>query len=172
MLAHIEGRFAEARRHYGAAAEQMRRNRSLHTEPFYRLALLTVAISESDLAAAEPLARQVHELLGPLAADVGLPPWPPATGRRRPEQHSPDGSKSAATSSTRSWQPARTGRHPPRRARGGQGAHHGAGRGCGNTLQVQRRARRALTPWREHYNNRPRHSALGGRAPISRLSPT
>ena len=61
---------AETRRHYGAVAEQMRRNRSLHTEPFYRLALLTVAISESDLAAAEPLARQVHELQGPLAAHV------------------------------------------------------------------------------------------------------
>jgi transposase InsO family protein len=31
---------------------------------------------------------------------------------------------------------------------------------------------RALTPWLEHYNNRRRHSALGGSPPISRLSPT
>lgn len=30
----------------------------------------------------------------------------------------------------------------------------------------------ALAPWLEHYNNRRRHSALGGRTPISRLSPT
>jgi transposase InsO family protein len=30
----------------------------------------------------------------------------------------------------------------------------------------------ALAPWLEHYNNHRRHSALGGRPPISRLSPT
>jgi transposase InsO family protein len=30
----------------------------------------------------------------------------------------------------------------------------------------------ALAPWLEHYNNRRRHSALGGRPPISRLSLT
>lgn len=30
----------------------------------------------------------------------------------------------------------------------------------------------ALAPWLEHYNNRRRHSALGGRSPISRVSPT
>lgn len=30
----------------------------------------------------------------------------------------------------------------------------------------------ALAPWLEHYNNRRRHSALGGHPPISRLSPT
>lgn len=30
----------------------------------------------------------------------------------------------------------------------------------------------ALAPWIEHYNNRRRHSALGGRPPISRLLPT
>jgi transposase InsO family protein len=30
----------------------------------------------------------------------------------------------------------------------------------------------ALAPWLEHYNNQRRHSALGGQAPISRLSPT
>lgn len=30
----------------------------------------------------------------------------------------------------------------------------------------------ALAPWLETYNNRRRHSALGGRPPISRLSPT
>ena len=30
----------------------------------------------------------------------------------------------------------------------------------------------ALAPWLEHYNNQRRHSALGGRPPISRLSPT
>jgi transposase InsO family protein len=30
----------------------------------------------------------------------------------------------------------------------------------------------ALAPWLDYYNNRRRHSALGGRPPISRLSPT
>ena len=30
----------------------------------------------------------------------------------------------------------------------------------------------ALAPWLEYYNNRRRHSALGGRPPISPLSPT
>ena len=30
----------------------------------------------------------------------------------------------------------------------------------------------ALAPWIEHYNTRRRHSALGGRPPISRLAPT
>jgi transposase InsO family protein len=30
----------------------------------------------------------------------------------------------------------------------------------------------ALAPWLEHYNNRRRHSALGGRTPVSRLSLT
>ncbi|PZF79101.1 integrase core domain-containing protein, partial [Jiangella anatolica] len=30
----------------------------------------------------------------------------------------------------------------------------------------------ALAPWLEHYNTERRHSALGGRPPISRLLPT
>lgn len=30
----------------------------------------------------------------------------------------------------------------------------------------------ALAPWLDHYNNQRRHSAIGGRPPISRLSPT
>jgi len=30
----------------------------------------------------------------------------------------------------------------------------------------------ALAPWLEHYNTRRRHQALGGRPPVSRLSPT
>jgi transposase InsO family protein len=30
----------------------------------------------------------------------------------------------------------------------------------------------ALAPWLQHYNTRRRHSALGGRPPVSRLSPT
>jgi transposase InsO family protein len=30
----------------------------------------------------------------------------------------------------------------------------------------------ALAPWLDYYNTRRRHSALGGRPPISRLSPT
>ncbi|MBB3082302.1 transposase InsO family protein [Geodermatophilus sabuli] len=29
-----------------------------------------------------------------------------------------------------------------------------------------------LAPWIEHYNTQRRHSALGGRPPISRLAPT
>ena len=38
------------------------------------------------------------------------------------------------------------------------------------TSNEQRTA--ALAPWIEHYNTRRRHSALGGRSPISRLAPT
>jgi transposase InsO family protein len=30
----------------------------------------------------------------------------------------------------------------------------------------------ALAPWLEHYNHRRRHTALGGKPPISRVSPT
>ncbi|MGL4340748.1 MAG: integrase core domain-containing protein, partial [Rhodoglobus sp.] len=30
----------------------------------------------------------------------------------------------------------------------------------------------ALAPWIEYYNNERRHSALGGKPPISRLTPT
>ena len=38
------------------------------------------------------------------------------------------------------------------------------------TSNAQRAA--ALAPWLEHYNTQRRHSALGGRPPISRLAPT
>lgn len=38
------------------------------------------------------------------------------------------------------------------------------------TSSADRKA--ALAPWLEHYNNERRHSALGGKPPISRLSPT
>ena len=38
------------------------------------------------------------------------------------------------------------------------------------TTNDQRAA--ALAPWLEHYNTERRHSALGGRPPISRLLPT
>ncbi|WP_165609360.1 integrase core domain-containing protein, partial [Mycobacterium alsense] len=30
----------------------------------------------------------------------------------------------------------------------------------------------ALAPWLEHYNNQRRHSAIGGKPPITRVSPT
>ena len=30
----------------------------------------------------------------------------------------------------------------------------------------------ALAPWLEHYNTQRRHSALGGKPPVSRLLPT
>jgi transposase InsO family protein len=38
------------------------------------------------------------------------------------------------------------------------------------TSNEQRTA--ALAPWLEHYNTRRRHSALGGKPPVSRLLPT
>ncbi len=38
------------------------------------------------------------------------------------------------------------------------------------TSNAERQA--ALAPWLEHYNNERRHSALGGKPPISRLQPT
>jgi len=70
MLAHIEGRFDEARRHYADAAAQMRRNGSLHTDGFHGLARLTIELSEGRAAAAEPLARALYQMTGPLAADA------------------------------------------------------------------------------------------------------
>jgi hypothetical protein len=69
VLAHAERRFTDARRHYGQVAERLRRNGSMHT-PFHELAMLTVAFSEGDLSAAEPLARELHDMTGPLAADA------------------------------------------------------------------------------------------------------
>jgi ATP/maltotriose-dependent transcriptional regulator MalT len=68
MLAHVEGRFEDARRHYAEAAVQMRRNGSLHADGFHGLARLTIALSEGHAAAAEPLARALYEMTGPLAA--------------------------------------------------------------------------------------------------------
>jgi len=69
MLAHIEGRFDDARRHYAEATEQMRRNGSLHADGFHGLARLTIELSEGRAAAAEPLARELYQRTGPLAAD-------------------------------------------------------------------------------------------------------
>jgi DNA-binding SARP family transcriptional activator len=70
MLAHIEGRFDESRRHYAEAAAQMRRNGSLHADGFHGLARLTIELSEGRAAAAEPLARALYQMTGPLAADA------------------------------------------------------------------------------------------------------
>jgi DNA-binding SARP family transcriptional activator len=70
MLAHIEGRFDDAHRHYAEAAGQMRRNGSMHADGFHGLARLTIELSQGHVAAAEPLARALHELTGPLAADA------------------------------------------------------------------------------------------------------
>ena len=61
MLAHVEGRFEEARRHYAQAAVQMRRNGSLHADGFHGLARLTIALSEGHAAAAESLTLQRRE---------------------------------------------------------------------------------------------------------------
>ena len=70
MLAHIEGRFDDARRHYAEATGQMRRNGSMHADGFHGLARLTIELSEGHAAAAEPLARALYQLTGPLAADA------------------------------------------------------------------------------------------------------
>jgi ATP/maltotriose-dependent transcriptional regulator MalT len=70
MLAHIEGRFDEAHRHYADAAAQMRRNGSLHADAFHGLARLTIELSQGRAAAAEPLARALYQMTGPLAADA------------------------------------------------------------------------------------------------------
>ena len=72
MLAHVEGRFEDARRHYAEAAVQMRRNGSLHADGFHGLARLTIEISEGHAAGAEPLARVPHEMPAP---------WPQTSGR-------------------------------------------------------------------------------------------
>ena len=70
MLAHVAGRFGAARRHYEEAVAQMRRDGSLHADGFRELAQLTVDLSEGRAAEAEPAARGLHELAGPLAADA------------------------------------------------------------------------------------------------------
>ena len=70
MLAHVEGRFDDAHRHYTEAAAQMRRNGSLHADGFYGLARLTIELSAGRPAAAEPLARALYQATGPLAADA------------------------------------------------------------------------------------------------------
>lgn len=70
MLAHVEGRFDDARRHYAEATGQMRRNGSLHADGFHGLARLTIELSEGRAAAAEPLARALYEMTGPLPTDA------------------------------------------------------------------------------------------------------
>jgi hypothetical protein len=70
MLAHVEGRFGDARRDYATAAAQMKRTGSLHTDAFHLLARLTIELSEEGAAAAAPLARELYQLAGPLAADA------------------------------------------------------------------------------------------------------
>ena len=70
MLAYVEGRFDDACRHYAEATGQMRRNGSLHADGFHRLARLTIELSQGHTAQAEPLARALHEMTGPLAADA------------------------------------------------------------------------------------------------------
>jgi hypothetical protein len=70
MLAHIEGRFDDARRHYAEAAGRMRRNGSLHADAFHGLARLTIELSEGRAAAAEPLARALYQMAGPLPTDA------------------------------------------------------------------------------------------------------
>ncbi|HMH36719.1 MAG TPA: AAA family ATPase, partial [Streptosporangiaceae bacterium] len=70
MLAHVEGRFDDARRHYAEATGQMRRNGSLHADGFHGLAQLTIELSEGRAAAAEPLARALYEMTGPLPTDA------------------------------------------------------------------------------------------------------
>jgi DNA-binding SARP family transcriptional activator len=70
MLAHVEGRFDDARRHYAEATGQMRRNGSLHADGFHGLARLTIEISEGHAGGAEPLARALYQMTGPLAANA------------------------------------------------------------------------------------------------------
>jgi hypothetical protein len=70
MLSHVEGRFAQSRLRYAEAAAQMRRNGSLHADGFHSLALLTIHVSEGTEAEAEPLARTMVDMVGPLAADA------------------------------------------------------------------------------------------------------
>jgi len=70
MLAHVEGRFADAERGYADATAQMLRNGSVHAAGFHALALLTVRISEDRIGQIEQLVGGVHERLGAAAADA------------------------------------------------------------------------------------------------------
>jgi hypothetical protein len=70
MLAHVEGRFADAERGYADATGQMLRHGSVHASGFHALALLTIRISEDRIGQIEPLIGGVYERLGAVAADA------------------------------------------------------------------------------------------------------
>ncbi|HEY1005387.1 MAG TPA: hypothetical protein VGD83_37735 [Streptosporangiaceae bacterium] len=90
MLAHVEGRFDDARRHYAEATGQMRRNGSLHADGFHGLARLTIELSEGRTAQAEPLARALYEMSGPLPTGrLGGDAGGGRPGRRGPRHSSP-----------------------------------------------------------------------------------
>ena len=88
MLAHVEGRFDDARRHYAEATGQMRRNGSLHADGFHRLARLTIELSQAGGGgggrAARPAActrRQPRCPCGPISSTPSSPrsgPWRPS----------------------------------------------------------------------------------------------
>jgi hypothetical protein len=70
MLAHVEGRFADAERRYAEAATQLLRNGSLHAAGLHALALLTIRISEDRVGQIEQLVGGVHQRMGAVAADA------------------------------------------------------------------------------------------------------
>ncbi|MEU8788306.1 BTAD domain-containing putative transcriptional regulator [Streptomyces sp. NPDC048643] len=61
MLAHVEGRFADAEAGYTEVRNRLRANRSAHGDVVHALGLTTVRLSQGRPEDAEPLLRSVHD---------------------------------------------------------------------------------------------------------------
>lgn len=66
MLAHVEGRFADAETGYTDVRDRLRANRSAHGDLVHALGLTTVRLSQGRPADAEPLLRSVHDPAAPV----------------------------------------------------------------------------------------------------------
>ncbi|MER5777333.1 BTAD domain-containing putative transcriptional regulator [Streptomyces sp. NPDC002039] len=67
MLAHVEGRFADAEAGYAEVRDRLRANRSSHGDFVHVLGLTTVRLSQGRPSDAEPLLRAVDDGTAPLA---------------------------------------------------------------------------------------------------------
>ncbi|MEW2167979.1 BTAD domain-containing putative transcriptional regulator [Streptomyces sp. NPDC007084] len=66
MLAHIEGRFADAEAGYADVRDRLRANRSAHGDLVYALGVTTVRLSQGRPEEAEPLLRSVQDRAAPV----------------------------------------------------------------------------------------------------------
>ncbi|MFF1518156.1 BTAD domain-containing putative transcriptional regulator [Streptomyces sp. NPDC058305] len=68
MLAHVEGRFADAETGYTDVRDRLRANRSAHGDLVHTLGLTTVRLSQGRPEDAEPLLRSVHDPADPVTS--------------------------------------------------------------------------------------------------------